>query len=560
MRLMIKNILLVYPQFGKTYWGYQYMLDYIGKKALMPPLGLITIAAMVPDDYEIKLVDLNCEPLLPEHLVWADMVCLSAMLPQKTEMLKLAKQCRQAGKFVVAGGPYPSACPDECRDACDVLILDEGEVTWREFLNDLATGNLKTEYRTSEKPDLSSSPVPRYDLLNIDNYVYLTIQISRGCPFLCEFCDIIVMLGRKPRLKSGEQVLAELEAIYRTGYRGGIFIVDDNFIGNKKVIKQMLPKIQQWNDDYKKPFSFGTEASINLADDKVLMQAMVQADFVWVFIGIETPSEVGLKEIRKTQNTRCSLVDQVEIIQRHGLMVYGGFIIGFDSDDETIFQTQIDFIEQAAIPNVMIGPLVALPKTPLYERLEKTGRLVHSDADEARTVASGYTNIRTVMPNLLLLEGYKKILQTIYQPEAFFQRTLNVFARFPKDKQGQSLWNKIRQGNLSKIHRDKRSRLLSTWRALNNLRLLYQHMPVDFRRAAFKFSAKVIMRHPNQLHRLFAYILFAFHYYQFTNCHAIPSIEKFIETERLNPQMQIPVKTSATHSQIEVSIEFMDVN
>src|SRR5262245_7660295 len=288
------HILMVYPEFPVTYWGMQHSLPLIGKKAPMPPLGLITIAAMTPPAYECRVVDLNCGPLGESDLEWADMVCFSAMLPQRRSLFATATRCRNAGKLVVFGGPFPTACPDECAPYCDVLVLNEGEITWPMFLEDLRHGTYRPLYTSEEKPDLTKTPVPRFDLLKIEDYGSIPIQFSRGCPFLCEFCDIIVMFGRKPRTKTPEQFCNELDALYRTGYGGNVFIVDDNFIGNKREVKRLLPHLKAWNQAHGTPFIYGTEASINLADDPTLLREMVNAAFTAVFIGIETPSVEGL--------------------------------------------------------------------------------------------------------------------------------------------------------------------------------------------------------------------------------------------------------------------------
>lgn len=295
-----RHILLVYPQFPKTYWGMQYILPLVGKKAVMPPLGLITIAAMTPQTYEMRLIDLNCELLTEDDLEWAEVVCFSAMLPQKPSLFRTAQQCQAAGKLVVFGGPYPTSCPEECTPYCDVLVLNEGEITWQEFLKDLEQGTLRSRYTTTEKPDVAQTPVPTFSLLKIRDYVAVPVQFSRGCPFQCEFCDIIVMFGRRPRTKTSTQVLRELTAVYETGYRGMIFIVDDNFIGNKKEVKRLLAALIEWNTAHGAPFFFGTEASVNLADDEELLRLMAQANFIWVFLGIETPS---VESLRKP--TRC---------------------------------------------------------------------------------------------------------------------------------------------------------------------------------------------------------------------------------------------------------------
>ncbi len=360
----LRRMLMVYPEFHPTYWGMQYSMEMIKRKSLMPPLGLLTIAAMTPESFEIRVVDLNCRELTDVDIAWADLVLFSSMLAQRSQLFSAARRCRAASKLVVFGGPYPTACPDECRAECDVMVLNEGEITWPIFLKDLAAGTLQRVYTSQEKPDLTNTPCPRFDLVNMSEYVVVPVQFSRGCPFMCEFCDIIVMFGRKPRTKTPAQVLAELDALLAAGYRGRVFIVDDNFIGNKAAVARLLPEIKRWNDAHGNPFSYGTEASLDLAEHPDLLQGMVEAGFIFTFLGVETPSEESLKETRKVQNiSKFPLLERIRTIQSSGLIVYGGFIIGFDHDTEDIFDRQIEFIKAASIANAMIGPILALPGT-----------------------------------------------------------------------------------------------------------------------------------------------------------------------------------------------------
>jgi radical SAM superfamily enzyme YgiQ (UPF0313 family) len=522
--------LLVYPKFPKTYWGMQYILPFLGKKALMPPLGLITIAAMTPETYEIRLIDLNCEPLTHEDLKWAEVVCFSAMLPQKSSLFRTAEQCRVAGKLIVFGGPYPTACPEECTPYCDVLVLNEGEITWRQFLQDLDQGTYGSIYTTTDKPDVTQTPVPTFNLLKIRDYVAIPVQFSRGCPFQCEFCDIIVMFGRRPRTKTPAQVLKELTAVYETGYRGMIFIVDDNFIGNKKEVKKLLAALIEWNDTHGDPFFFGTEASVNLAADDELLDLMARANFLWVFLGIETPSPESLKETRKVQNLGGSLIDKVKAIQRAGLLVYGGFIIGFDNDPVDIFQRQIDFITAAAIPNAMIGPLVALPGTPLYARMKEAGRLIkETDREHERTVASGYTNIVTRLPRRSLLEGQAELLETIYRPEAYYARVFAALSLLPHPR---TLRRRIRRvlwlakAGLSAFLRiEDGGRPSQGWvDSLKPLRQLFRQVPAGFKRDSVRFAWRVLRHCPDQTPFILPFILMGFHFFMFTFDHAVSEL------------------------------------
>ena len=378
----------------------QHALPLVGRKSFMPPLGLLTIAAMTPNTYEIQIVDMNCEPLTDDHIVWADLVLFSAMMMQHTKLFVAAHRCRAAGKPVVFGGPYPTSFPDECRGHCDYMVLNEGEVTWPLFLADLQTGTLQPIYASEQKPDITQSPCPRFDLVEMANYATIPLQYSRGCPFQCEFCDITVLYGRAPRTKTPTQMMAELDALYRTGYRGGVFIVDDNFIGNKREVKKLLPELERWNREHGDPFQYpGTEASLNLAEDPRLLKGMIEAGFLWVFVGIETPSTEALKETRKLQNIHsgATLLDRVRVLQTAGLLIFGGFILGFDNETDDIFDRQIEFITGAAIPNAMVGQLGALPNTPLLTRMQAEGRLLHSLTDD-QGFGPFYSNFKTKLP------------------------------------------------------------------------------------------------------------------------------------------------------------------
>ena len=535
MSMRYRHLLMVYPEFPKTYWGMQYFLPLIGKQALMPPLGLITIAALTSSHYAVRLVDLNCAALTEDDLGWADIVCFSAMLPQKPSLFQAAERCRAAHKLIVFGGPYPTACAAECAPHCDVLVLNEGEITWLAFLEDLERGSYKDRYTSEEKPDVSSTPVPRFELLNIDAYGIIPIQFSRGCPFQCEFCDIIVMFGRKPRTKTPAQVLRELGAVLETGYRGMIFIVDDNFIGNKKEVKRFLVELAAWNAAHGHPFFYGTEASVNLSDDGELLDLMVKANFTWVFLGIESPSAASLKETRKFQNLKGSLEGRVHRIQDAGLLVFGGFIIGFDSDGEDIFARQIELIGQAAITNAMIGPLVALPGTPLYARMKQAGRLLAGEGGgHGRTIASGYTNIVTLIPEIRLLQGHCQILQSIYAPEAYFIRAFAALCHLPHpgsvwERIARALW--LAQVGLSfLLHgRDKTPTLRSFLGQLGSFYRILRRLPVPYKRASLSFAWKVMIKCPDQMPFILPFILMGFHYYMFTFAHMLPELSASIK-------------------------------
>ncbi len=412
------NILLIYPEFPDTFWSFKHALKLAHKKASSPPLGLLTVAALLPTEWPKRLLDLNVTRLTAKDLAWADAAFVSAMLVQREGARQVIARCRQAGVRVIAGGPLFTSEHEQFAEV-DHFALNEGELTLPPFLADFAQGQAKRVYRTSAFADIRNSPVPLWDLVNMGSYAAMSLQYSRGCPFQCEFCNVTALFGHQPRTKSTAQVLAELDGLYEQGWRGSVFFVDDNFIGNKKHLKvDLLPALIAWQKT-RGGLSFYTEASINLADDEQLVEMMVEAGFDTVFIGIETPSEAGLAEAGKCQNQSRNLVEDVKRLQRAGLQVQGGFIVGFDSDTPAIFQSQIDFIQQSGIVTAMVGLLQALPGTRLYERLKREHRLV-SDATGDNVSIS--TNIIPAMNLETLQEGYKTILRTIYSPQSYYQR------------------------------------------------------------------------------------------------------------------------------------------
>jgi len=413
------KVLLIYPECPDTFWSFKHALKFVRKKAGSPPLGLLTVAAMLPPDWESRLVDLNVQGLRDEDVAWADIAFVSAMIIQRDAARTAIERCKQAGLKVVAGGPLFTA---ECErfPEVDYFVLNEAEITLAPFLADLAVGRPQHVYATSEFPDIHQTPIPAWRLADLRHYDTVSIQFSRGCPFSCDFCNITALLGRQPRTKSAAQIVAELDSLYATGWRGNVFFVDDNFIGNKKILKtEVLPALIEWHRNRDGISSFSTEVSINLADDDELLRLMVEAGFTTVFVGIETPSEAGLSECSKFQNRNRDLVESVKRLQHAGLQVQGGFIVGFDSDTPSIFQQQVDFIQMSGIVTAMVGLLQAPYGTRLYERLQHEGRLTSEMTGDN---ADGSTNIVPAMGLDALRQGYRWLLEQIYSPPFYYER------------------------------------------------------------------------------------------------------------------------------------------
>lgn len=413
------NILMVYPQFPDTFWSFKHALEFIDKKINNPPLGLMTIAALLPKSWSKKLIDTNIHELTNEDLGWADMVLVSAMDVQRDDCQKIIHRAKSFGKVVIAGGPLFTTEYVNFPEV-DHFILNEGELTLPLFLADLESGTpLKHVYSTEEFADMHESPIPDASLINIFDYECMSIQFSRGCPFQCDFCNVTALLGHKPRLKTTAQVIAELEQYYRAGWTRNVFFVDDNFIGNKKYLKEdVLPAIIEWRKG-KKGFTFITEASINMADDPELMRLMSLAGFTTVFVGIETPNETSLVECGKNQNAKRNLIESINKIHNAGIQVMAGFIVGFDNDTPAIFDEMINFIQDSGIVTAMVGLLQAPGGTELYHRLENEGRILDEMSGDN---ADGTTNIVPVMDPLILKNGYFKIINTLYSPKYLYSR------------------------------------------------------------------------------------------------------------------------------------------
>jgi len=424
------KVLLVYPEFPDTFWSFKHALKFIRKKASSPPLGLLTVAAILPPIWEVRLADLNVRPLSSQDLEWADVAFVSAMVVQRGSAKRAIAACKQAGVMVVAGGPLFTAEYADFPNV-DVFVLNEAEITLPDFLADLDRGQVKRVYKTDKFPDIRRTPAPRWELVDFKNYATMDVQFSRGCPYNCEFCNITVLFGRKPRTKNAVQLVGELDSLYKLGWRGGIFFVDDNFIGNKRLLKsEILPALIRWRQG-KSGLSFSTEVSINLVDDDELVGMMAEAGFATVFIGIETPDEQSLAECNKLQNTGRDLVASVKRLQRAGIQVQGGFIVGFDSDRPSIFQRQIDFIQQSGIVSAMVGLLQAPYGTPLYRRLMAEGRIL---ARLSGDNVDGSTNIIPKMDIQVLQAGYARLLRHIYAPVFYYERVITFLKEYKPPK------------------------------------------------------------------------------------------------------------------------------
>jgi radical SAM superfamily enzyme YgiQ (UPF0313 family) len=403
-----------------TYWSFRYTLPFIRKKASIPPVGLITVAALLPETYEARLIDMNVAALREEDVAEADLVFTSSMMVQKASLEKVIALCNRLAKPIVAGGPYPTTSHHRIQGV-DHFVLNEAEVTLPAFLADFEAGRARRVYADETKPDITRTPMPRFDLLDIRHYASMALQYSRGCPFSCEFCDIVAMFGHVPRTKTPQQFEVELEALYDSGFRGALFVVDDNFIGNKKNVKQLLPVVAEWQRRKKYPFRLFTEASVNLAEDDELLDLMAAAGFNMVFLGIETPVKESLVLTRKMQNVKPDLLKSVHKIQHKGMEVTAGFIVGFDNDPEDVFDRQIHFIQQSGIPAAMVGLLTALPNTQLYNRLKAENRLVEESS--GNNVAHDLrVNFLPRMDVNKLVAGYRRVISEIYKPGSYFDR------------------------------------------------------------------------------------------------------------------------------------------
>ncbi len=487
--------LMVWPRFPPSFWGFEGVLEMLPECAMTPPLGLITVAALCPPTWELRLIDHAFDELRDEDLLWADLVMISAMHAQRADARSILARARSLKRRTIIGGPWASSDPDAVLPDADHVLVGEAEEVFAGIASELEQGTARSLYHATEKPDMTRSPIARFDLLKLNKYTSMPVQFSRGCPFQCEFCDIITIYGRRPRTKTPQQMIAELDTLRQLGWRNEVFIVDDNFIGNSKLALQLTHALTEWQRVHNRPFSFYTEASIDLADRPELMSSMVEANFMYVFLGIETPSAEALKGSKKFQNLRRDMVEQVRVIQEAGLWVLAGFIVGFDSDDETIFDRQLAFIERTAIAWAMAGVLQAPPTTALFDRMKKEGRLIENS--EAITNFSA-PNFRTVLPLTVLLRGLSRLLANLYEAQPFFDRALRSL----------------------EIWRPRKTQVPPDLPMWYNLRLLFasmwtQGVRSNYRRAYWSFLWQLISRwsrEPAKLWLGFMVLLSAHHF------------------------------------------------
>jgi len=505
------KVLCISPVFPETYWGHERTLQFIGKHSILPPLGLLTVAALLPRDWEVRLCDMNVRPLEDADLAWADVVFLSGMLVQRPSMLEVAARARAMGKTIVAGGPHATATPDALAPYVDSIVMGEAEALIAPLCEALLADRttLPGRFVSSERPELRQTPVPRYDLLDIKAYHAIGVQWGRGCPFSCEFCDIVELFGRKPRTKEPAQFCRELDAILAAGFRGSVFVVDDNFVGNRKETLGLLGPLAKWMQAHKFPFQFFTEASVDLAGCKDLMAGMVAAGFDCVFVGIETPSPAALRETHKGQNLKVDLNEAINTLIRSGLDVTAGFIMGFDADDQAALDRQREWVLRSPIPQAMIGILTALPGTQLERRLTREGRIIERASGET----FGRANFKTKVPESTLLETYRATLQQIYSPEEYFARCLRALRLRPRAAGHFSLPPSYAL----------RCVVSSIWR---------QGVRGKYRKAYWKFLGQTLRHTPGRLARAIALACAGEHMIRYTQEAVLPRLTDAIEEVR----------------------------
>ncbi|MFH1844789.1 MAG: DUF4070 domain-containing protein [bacterium] len=484
------NILLVSPRTPDTFWSFKHALRFVSKRAALPPLGLLTVAGMLPREWQCKLVDLNVARLRHRDIRGADYVLVSAMLVHKQSVQDIAASCRAEGTPVIAGGPLFIADERDFEDI-DHYVIGEAEELMAELVADMRAGTVKPQYQAADFPDITRTPEPRWDLIRMHHYATMPVQYTRGCPFNCEFCDIVALNGRKPRLKTIPQMLHELDGLRLRGWKGSTFLVDDNFIGNKQRVKELLHAMIGWRRDTRAKMTFLTEASVNMADDPELMRLMAVAGFKKVFLGIETPDTAALEACQKYQNTRHDLMDSVHTIQQAGMEVMGGFIVGFDNDTPDIFERQFEFIQKAGVVTAMVGLLQAVPRSRLYQRLAKEGRLLGESLGDNTKAAF---NFEPKLDREFLVSNYRKLMERLYEPSAYYQR-IRAFLN------------------------QHQARGPRPWLSLQDIKALFKSlwlMGVIYhgRRAYWRFFASTLMRHPAQFGLAITLAIYGHHFRQ----------------------------------------------
>ena len=516
------KVLMIWPKIPPSFWSFQGMMNLIPEKTTMPPLGLITIAALCPKNWTIRLIDRAFDELLDADLLWADLVMISGMQVQKADVKDILRRARGLGKRTMVGGPYASTEPEALLAIADHVVVGEPDEMFAIIATGLETGLARRLYVIHEKPDLIHTPTPRYDLLKLENYAFMAVQFSRGCPFQCEFCDIITIYGRKPRTKPPGQLLAELEALVELGWRKHVFIVDDNFIGNHKLALELAREMEPWQEARDYPLLFFTEASIDLAQRPELIEAMVKANFFFVFIGVESPSKDSLKEAKKLQNLRADPLECIRFIQSKGLWVTAGFIVGFDSDTEDIFERQRDFIERAAIPWAMVGLLQAPPTTPLYDRMLKQGRLL----TEGATSNFSPPNFKTILPLPVLLKGFRETLDSLYSPSAFYDRAYRSLA----------LWKIASQQKANLPYNERHGRLGIVGIMIRSM--FHQGICSSYRKAYWTFFIRLLGRwsfNPLKLSMGFLILISGHHFIRYAR-----TVVAQLESELIKLQVDKP--------------------
>ena len=499
--------LLIYPEFPKTFWSYEKILELVNRKVLLPPLGMVTVAALLPQHWEFKLADRNVREVTEAEWAWAELVIISGMIVQKGDMATQIANAKQRGLPVAVGGPFASSTPDAPElDLADFKVLDEGEITLQMFIEAIESGASSGRFSSNgEKPDVTGTPIPRFDLLELDAYDSMSVQFSRGCPFQCEFCDIIVLYGRKPRTKDPAQLIAELQSLYDLGWRRSIFLVDDNFIGNKRNAKLLLPALKQWQIEHDYPFSFATEASVDLAADDEMMQMMAESRFDSVFLGIETPDEASLETARKLQNTRSSLEESVDRITSYGIRVMAGFIIGFDGEKTGAGQRIVEFVTRTGIPAAMMGMLQALPNTGLWHRLEKEGRLIQGTSAAKGVNQTNLLNFVPTRPIRDIANEYVDAFCALYEPNAYMDRVHSYYLKVGAPRWHQFLRPSTGAPKLPAMS-DVRALSIVVWR---------QGIKRNTRTRFWRYMLDIARRNPSQLEQFLVVLAHNEHFLEY---------------------------------------------